>query len=451
MRIYLESNLYMSQNIFGTDGVRGIANSELSPELAFKLGEAACHFLGTDIVIGKDTRKSGDMLESMLAAGIMSQGGTPHLAGIMPTPAIAYLTNELGMDGGIVVSASHNPPQYNGIKFFSSKGFKLPDALEKEISDFVLNDGVNVALRPTGSKLGICKHIEEASELYINHATLAAHDLSGLKVALDLGHGAAYYTSPAAFKKLGAEVYVLNDDFNGANINVNCGSTHLDALKKFVLSTKADIGFAHDGDADRVLCVDENGEELDGDYILALAAMDLKERGLLLSNMVVSTVMANYGLKQFLKEHDILFEQSKVGDRYVLERMQDTGAILGGEQSGHIIFLDKNTTGDGLLTAIEIAGLVKAQQKPLSELKACMTKYPQVLINVEVENKHMLEHSDLLVQKKQELEAQLGESGRILLRASGTEPLVRVMVEAREQDRAEAIARELADTVAKAL
>ncbi len=441
----------MSQKLFGTDGVRGIANQELSPELAFRLGEAAAHFLGEHIVIGKDTRKSGDMLESMLAAGIMSQGATPHLARVIPTPAIAYLTKNLAMDGGIVVSASHNPPEYNGIKFFSAGGFKLPDALEDKIERYVLEESVAKGVRPIGERLGSLERIDDAAQRYIEHALSSAHDLSGLKVALDLGHGASSFTTPEAFRRLGAEVFVINDDYNGVDINVHCGSTHLEPLKAFVRECKADIGFAHDGDADRVLAVDETGEELDGDYILAFSALDLKDQGKLAQNTLVSTVMANLGLKKFLEAHDILFEQTQVGDRYVLERMQEIGAVLGGEQSGHIIFLDKNTTGDGLLTALELAGLLKKKGGKLSELKSLLKKYPQVLINVKVQDKSGLERNTNILEKQKELEDILGAGGRILLRASGTEPLIRVMVEAESEAQAQKIAKELADTVSKEL
>ncbi|MDO5043708.1 MAG: phosphoglucosamine mutase [Coriobacteriia bacterium] len=441
----------MVKKLFGTDGVRGLANTQLSAELAFRLGQAAVNYLGKHILIGKDTRKSGDLLEFSLAAGIMSEGGTPELAGIIPTPALALLVRDFKADGAIVVSASHNPPEYNGIKFFNDKGLKLPDKLEETLEDFVLSGASDPLSRPLDGQVGSKKIRLDAQERYIEYAIRSSEPLSGLSVALDLAHGAAYQTSKQAFERLGAKVFVINDDFSGNDINVNCGSTHLKPLQELVVQTKADIGFAHDGDADRVLAVDENGEVLDGDHILALAALDLKARGALKENTLVTTVMANLGLKKFLNDLDIKLEETQVGDRYVLERMLEIGSVLGGEQSGHIIFLDFNTTGDGLLTALQLASIIKRSGKKASELRALMQKYPQVLINVKVENKEAYATHHKLQEKVASINAALGDEGRVLVRPSGTEPLVRVMVEAQDIDQATKTAQLLADEIAKEL
>ena len=425
--------------LFGTDGVRGVANSELSPELAFKLGEAAGHFLGDKgrgrIVIGRDTRRSGDLLEAALVAGICAGGADALLAGVIPTPAVAFLVRELGADGGVVISASHNAPQYNGIKFFSRDGFKLPDDLEDEIETFT--EAERDWARPVGQGVGVVHLLDDAVQRYIDHCVRTIPvDLSGLTIALDCGHGAASVASPEALRALGARVVSINCDWDGMDINVGSGSTHLGPVTELVRSSGADIGIAHDGDADRVLAVDETGAEVDGDMIMAIAAVHLREAGGLPLSTVVSTVMANLGFELAMRERGINVIKTKVGDRYVLEQLQTSGAVLGGEQSGHIIFLEHNTTGDGLVTALQLAAVMKQTGKPLSELRAVMRRFPQVLVNVPVADKTRLGTSAVLSNAIHEVETELGEAGRVLVRASGTEPLVRVMAEARDEETA---------------
>jgi phosphoglucosamine mutase len=425
--------------LFGTDGVRGIANAALSPELAFKLGEAAGHFLGNKgrgrIVVGRDTRRSGDLLEAALVAGICAGGADALLAGVIPTPAVALLVRELGADGGVVISASHNPPEYNGIKFFSRDGFKLPDDLEDEIESFTERE--RDWERPLGEDVGVVVPIDDAVERYIAHSVgTIPVDLSGLKIAVDCGHGAAAVATPEALARLGAEVFAINCDYDGMDINVGCGSTHLGPITELVRRTGADLGIAHDGDADRVLAVDETGAEVDGDMIMAITATHLKAEGKLPLATVVSTVMANIGFELAMRENGINVVKTKVGDRYVLEQLQTSGAVLGGEQSGHIIFLEHNTTGDGLVTALHLAAVMKQTGKPVSELRQVMRRYPQVLVNVPVADKARLSTSAAIADSVSEVEAELGESGRVLVRASGTEPLVRVMAEASDAETA---------------
>lgn len=375
------------------------------------------------------------MLEAALVAGITSSGADALLAGIVPTPAIAFLVRELGADGGVVISASHNPPEYNGIKLFSREGFKLPDDLEDEIESFCSRN--RDWERPIGSTIGRAHSIADSAERYIEHAVGTIHgDLSGLRIAIDCGHGAASVTSSAAFERLGASVARINCDWTGDDINVGCGSTHLEVLAELVRSDGFDFGVAHDGDADRMLAVDENGEEVDGDQIMAICAVDMAGKGELAGNVVVSTVMANLGLEVAMRERGINFVKTKVGDRYVLEQMQTMGATLGGEQSGHIIFLEHNTTGDGLVTALQLASIVKRSGRPLSELVTVMTRYPQVLVNVPVADKAGLVTSAAVSEAIHAAESELGDSGRVLVRASGTEPLVRVMAEAADADQA---------------
>lgn len=449
-----------NSSLFGTDGVRGIANTELTPELAFKLGEAAVACLGSQIVIGRDTRRSGVMLEAALVAGIMSAGGQALCCGVIPTPAVAYLTREYRACGGVVISASHNPPEYNGIKFFNSKGMKLRSEEEQAIEDFCALNCAELrarrqALRKSGEKIGTLKNMGDAASRYIQHActSLSAGKkvLEGLKLVIDCGHGAAYYTSPRAFEELGAELVVINSDFNGMDINVECGSTQLDELKKQVIAHGADFGIAHDGDADRVLAVDHLGKEVDGDMILAIIAKELKDKGLLTPTRVVSTVMSNLGFQQCMRELGITLECSKVGDKYVLEAMCASGALLGGEQSGHIIFLEHNSTGDGLITALQLAGIVQSTGKTLHELSSIMTRYPQVLLNVPCKHKEACETSAAIQEELQAQMRRLGNDGRILLRASGTEPLVRVMVEAADEAQALELAQKLAQLIEKEL
>lgn len=443
----------MSDRLFGTDGVRGVANTELTAELAYRLGRAAVRFLGKDLFIGKDTRRSGDMLEAALSAGIMSAGGNAHVAGVIPTPAIAYFTRTGEYDGGIVISASHNPPRYNGIKFFSSQGFKLPDALEDEMQAYV-EAGCPLDEQPVGSELGRLIEYPNAATEYIKNAVELFRgwglDLAGLKVVVDAGHGAAWQTTPETLRRLGAEVVALNDGYTGDDINVECGSTNLDELKAAVREHGADIGLAHDGDADRLQAVDAEGHEVDGDQIEAICAVDLKGRGLLANDTVVSTVMCNLGFKKAMEREGIKVVCTKVGDRYVLEEMRANGHILGGEQSGHMIFLEHNTTGDGLITALNLLAAMRRSGKALGELAAVMDRYPQVLLNVEVADKSVYETSEAVVAKIEETKASLGQDGRVLVRASGTEQLVRVTVEALDDETAQAAADAIAAEIRKA-
>jgi len=436
--------------LFGTDGVRGIANAELSPELAFRLGEAAGHFLGDRgrgrIVVGKDTRRSGDMLEAALVAGICSGGADALVAGIVPTPAVSFLTRVLGADGGVVVSASHNPAEYNGIKFFSRDGFKLPDELEDEIATFV--EAQRSWKRPTGADVGTAEVLSDAAERYVDHAVATIQgDLSGLKVAVDCGHGAAARTTVPALERLGVAVTAFNCDWNGTDINLECGSTHLGGLIDLISAGGFDMGIAHDGDADRVLAVDDQGEVADGDVIMAVCAADLKRRSALPRDTVVGTVMANLGFEVAMRELGINVVKTRVGDRYVLDEMRAMGATLGGEQSGHIIFLEHNTTGDGLVTALQLMSVVRSSGKPLSELRRVMTRYPQVLENVPVRDKTRLTTSAALADAVRLAERRLGMNGRVLVRASGTEPLVRVMAEASDEAEAHAVVEALVDVV----
>ena len=437
--------------LFGTDGVRGVANTELTCDLAFKLGQAAVAFKGKTILIGKDTRLSGDMLEASVAAGVMSMGGTALLAGIIPTPAIALLVRELSCDGGVVISASHNPPEYNGIKLFDGEGFKLPDAVEDEIEAFVARGGAAAEDVPVGDAVGVAIPVEDACERYIAHAvrTVACEgiDLAGLKVALDVGHGASCMTSPEALRRLGADVTVINEDFDGTDINVECGSTHLGPVRALVAEIGADVGIAHDGDADRVMMVDAQGNEIDGDVVEAVCAIDLKKRGKLPGNTAVSTVMCNLGLTHALRDAGIELVQTKVGDRYVLEAMREGGFAIGGEQSGHMIFLEHNSTGDGLVTALQFLAACRRADVSIEEAAAVMTRFPQTLVNVRVRDKHAVDGNEAVCAAVAAAEEALEDSGRVLLRPSGTEPVVRVMVEASDAAEAERHAKAIADVV----
>lgn len=439
--------------LFGTDGARGVANTELTCDVAFKLGQAAVEFLGRTIVVGKDTRLSGDMLEAALNAGIMSRGGTVLAAGIIPTPGVAFLVRELCADGGIVISASHNPPEYNGIKFFDGQGFKLPDAVEESIEAFIEKGGSSSHDLPRGDEVGVVVAVENACELYIDHAVEIVREegisFEGMKIALDTGHGAASFTTQRALEKLGAEVIAINDDFTGTDINVKCGSTHLEPLKNLVAATGASIGIAHDGDADRVMFVDENGGEIDGDVVEAVCALDLKDRGMLPSNTVVSTVMCNLGFVRCMEKAGIDVIQTQVGDRYVLGQLRAGGYALGGEQSGHMIFLRHNSTGDGLVTACQFLSACVRHGRPVSETTSVMKRFPQELINVQVRDKAAALEDDVIAAAIRKGEEELGSSGRILVRPSGTEPLIRVMVEAATHEEAHRVASAIAGVVEK--
>lgn len=435
--------------LFGTDGVRGVAGAELDEKLAVALGRAAVKHLGKKILIGRDSRTSGPMLEDALCVGIAAEGGQAHVAGIVPTPAVALLTRADSFDCGIVISASHNPPEYNGIKFFSAQGFKLPDALEDEMQAYV--EGVIDEPYAIGEAAAQKQIMEDAASRYVEHAVNVLREqgvsLDGMHIALDCAHGASCETTPAALKELGAKVTAINTNFDGENINVACGSTHLEPVTELMHECGADIALAHDGDADRMLAVAPDGNVIDGDYILAICAKNLKERGLLSNNMVVGTVMSNLGFKKAMEREGISFLDTKVGDRYVLEAMREHGAVLGGEQSGHVIFLQHNTTGDGLMTALELLAVMSQSGKSAAQLMDVMQKYPQALVNVCVKDKALYDTNAAIAQAVKELEAELEGNGRLLVRPSGTEPLIRVMVEAQTQERAHALAQNLADLV----
>jgi len=440
--------------LFGTDGVRGIANEELTVELAYKLGRAGAFALTEGahkpkILVGMDTRISGDMLEAALVSGILSMGAEAVCVGIVPTPAIAYLTRKYKADAGVVISASHNPVEYNGIKFFNGNGYKLSDELEDKIQGIIENKFKGVP-SPTGGALGRKIINNFAIEDYINYALSTIDvDLKGIKVALDCANGAAYKAAVEGFNKLGAEVHIINNNPDGVNINENCGSTHPEGLMEYVVKEGCDLGLAFDGDADRCLAVDEKGSLIDGDFIMAICGKNLKEQGKLKDDMVIVTVMSNLGLDLAFKNEKISTIKTKVGDRYVLEEMIKGGYKLGGEQSGHIIFLDYNTTGDGLVTGLQIASVIKKTGKALSELAAMMTKLPQVLVNAKVPNsmKDIHEKDTEIADEIAKIEERLDGCGRVLIRPSGTEPLVRVMLEGKDQEELNRIAHDLAKMI----
>jgi len=440
--------------IFGTDGVRGIANSELTVQLAYSLGRAGAHVLTEGahrpkILVGMDTRISGDMLEAALVAGILSVGAEAVCLGVVPTPPGAYLTRKYGADAGVVISASHNPVEYNGIKFFNKDGFKLSDELEDRIQGLIENGFKGVPV-PTGAMVGKKQIVNNATEEYVAFAKSTIDgDLSGLKIAIDCANGAAYKTSEIALKELGAEVFVIHNNPDGVNINKNCGSTHPEDLMKFVVENNCDLGLAFDGDADRCLAVDEKGTLINGDFMMCISAKHLKEIGKLNKDTVVVTVMSNLGLDIALKEENIKTVKTKVGDRYVLEEMQKGSYSIGGEQSGHVIFLDFNTTGDGLVSGLQLAAVVKKSGKTLSELAAMMTELPQVLVNAKVPNdKKDIHIKDAeIAQEIKNMEEKLAGSGRVLIRPSGTEPLVRVMLEGKVQSELDEMAISLAKMI----
>lgn len=425
--------------MFGTDGVRGVANRDLTPELAFKLGRAGGYILTSEtgarsIVIGRDTRLSGDMLEGALVAGICSVGVDVLRVGVMPTPGVAYLTRALGAGAGIVISASHNPFQDNGIKFFGANGYKLPDAMEDEIETLVL-DRRNGLPSPVGDSVGRVRDIAEAADRYLAYArSTGPVDLTGTRIVVDCANGAASHLAPRLLADLGATVISLADTPDGTNINVNCGSTHPEDLCDAVRDAGADLGLAYDGDADRLIAVDAAGEIVDGDRIMVICGCFLKERGLLKDNTLVVTVMSNLGLHLALREAGIHIRQTAVGDRYVLAEMLRTRACLGGEQSGHIIFLDHNTTGDGIITTLQLLRVMVETQQPLAALAARMERLPQVLENVRVVDKDRVMTSPRLREAIRRYEQEMHGQGRILVRPSGTEPLVRVMVEGRNPE-----------------
>ncbi|MDO4539474.1 MAG: phosphoglucosamine mutase [Syntrophomonadaceae bacterium] len=426
---------------FGTDGVRGVANVDLTPEDAFALGRAGSFVLARQesgvrprIMVGKDTRLSGDMLEAALAAGICSTGADVLTLGVIPTPAVAWLVSKYKASCGVVISASHNPVEDNGIKFFGPDGFKLPDDIEAEIERTV-NEALEIP-RPQGVDVGRVYDVPEALNNYVNHvASLYGlqQDLSALTVAVDCANGAAYQAGPLLLQQLGARVICINDAPNGANINERCGSTHPESLKKAVLQYRADLGIAYDGDADRCIAIDERGEEVDGDRIMVICGLDLKRRGELGPAGVVATVMSNIGLDIAFRRENVAVQSCKVGDRYVLEKMQQSGAILGGEQSGHIIFLQHATCGDGLLTSMKVMEAMVRSGLPLSVLAQEMERFPQQLVNLRSTRPAAVLEHPAVAQALAEAQTRLGEFGRLVVRPSGTEPLIRIMAQGPEQ------------------
>ena len=437
--------------LFGTDGVRGEANTFLTAEMAFKIGKAGAYYLSQKkanpkILIGKDTRISGDMLEAALIAGITSLGIDVVKVGVVPTPVVAYLTKHKEVTAGIMISASHNPVQDNGIKFFNDNGFKLSDQQEDAIEEIILNSLDKLPV-PAGDKVGKVEFIHHSLDEYIDYIKKTVDgDFSGLKVVVDAANGAAYELAPRLLAELGAEVIALNNKPTGLNINVDCGSTHPEILQQAVLDNKADLGIAHDGDADRVIAVDDKGELVDGDYILAICGRQLIKEGKLADNTIVATKYSNLGLQQAMNEVDAKVSVVGNGDRYVLAEMMDKDYILGGEKSGHIIFLDYNTTGDGVLTALQLINVVKKRGKNLSQLRQEMTEFPQLLVNVRVTNKDW-EESSAINEAIAEVEATLAGEGRIFVRASGTEPVVRVMVEGKDEAQIEELVNKVACVV----
>lgn len=423
--------------LFGTDGIRGTVNKyPMTPEIVLRIGMAAAQILREKhgrnmILIGKDTRLSGYMIESALTSGICSMGMNVTLVGPLPTPGIAFLTRTLRLDAGIVISASHNPFEDNGIKFFSSKGLKFPDELERKIEELVLDDCLSKS-RPKDSDIGKAYRLDDATGRYIEYikSTIPrGTTFEGMKIVIDCANGAAYKTTPWLLRELGADVISVNDRPDGININAGCGSLYMEGLWKNVKINKADVGIAHDGDADRTIFCDEKGRMVDGDKVMGMWAVEMKRQGMLRKDTVISTVMSNLGLEKYLEMNEIKLIRTKVGDRYVVEKMLDGGYNLGGEQSGHIIFLDHNTTGDGPLTVIQVLYLMKKRNAPLSKLASEIKLFPQILINVEVGQKHDIKTIPEIEKSVKAAEKRLANSGRILVRPSGTEPKIRVMLE----------------------
>lgn len=437
---------------FGTDGVRGVANSELTPELAFKLGRFGGYVLTKDkerpkVLIGRDTRVSGHMLEGALVAGLLSIGAEVMRLGVISTPGVAYLTKATGAQAGVMISASHNPVADNGIKFFGPDGFKLSDEQELEIEN-LMDVEVDELPRPVGSDLGQVNDYFEGSQKYLQHLKQTAdEDFSGIHVALDCAHGATSSLATYLFADLDADLSTMGASPNGLNINEGVGSTHPEALAKFLKEKGADVGLSFDGDGDRLIAIDENGEIVDGDQIMYICAKYMKEHGQLKQGTVVSTVMSNLGFYKAVEVQGIHSVPTAVGDRYVVEEMRKSGYNLGGEQSGHIIFLDYNTTGDGLLTGVQLVNIMKITQKPLSELASEMKKFPQKLVNIRVKDKYHVTDNEKVKSVIAEVESEMNGDGRILVRPSGTEPLVRVMAEASTEELCEAYVNRIADVV----
>ena len=436
--------------LFGTDGIRGIVGEDLTHELALKVGEASAYVLGEEfdkitVLIGRDTRISGQMLASAIASGLMSQGANVIDLGIIPTPAVSYLVKKYGATMGVMISASHNPSEYNGIKLFNSEGFKLPDETEFEIEKYLLGKAV-----PSTTKVGTLSTCDTGVEDYVNYVAETSKSINeNLKIVVDCAYGSASVTAPLLFEKLNLKPTIINYEFDGYNINDKAGSTHLEGLIERVKELGADIGIAYDGDADRCLMVDEHGELVDGDKIMAISSLYLKENNKLSNDTLVGTVMSNLGLVKFCEQNGIHYEATKVGDRYVLEKMLECNYNIGGEQSGHIIFKDFANTGDGELTSIQILNIVTEKDNKLSELAKVMTTYPQVLINVKVreEGKQKYENDSEISKQIKSVEKALNGDGRVLIRPSGTESLIRVMIEGINQDEINEMAKSIADII----
>ncbi len=445
---------------FGTDGIRRIANTELTPELVYRVAKAGAYVLSKHaehtptILIGRDTRISGTLIESAMTAGFLSYGANVKLLGVIPTPGVAYLTKKLKADASVVISASHNTYEFNGIKYFSNKGMKIPDDIEEEIEE-ILESGNFNELTAHPSKIGIAEYREDLIDEYVYflrksfEENIEKNMKSEFSVAIDVANGATYKVAETVFQKLGINYKIINNSPDGININENCGSTHLESLKSFVKENKMSLGIAYDGDGDRCLAVDEEGNEIDGDILLAIFGNYLKENKKLKNNTIVATIMSNLGLNKFAKENNIQLNQTKVGDRYVLEEMLKNGYNLGGEQSGHIIMLDYNPTGDGILTSLMLIQILLEKNVKASQLSKIINKYPQMLVNVKVKNdKKMLYHEDDEIQKKiKHIETEFQGNGRVIIRASGTEPLIRVMLEGQELKKMEKEAQELAKLI----
>ncbi|MBC7333153.1 MAG: phosphoglucosamine mutase [Actinobacteria bacterium] len=445
------------RKLFGTDGIRGIANRDLTAELTLKVGRAAAEFLVSDksrkgrIIVGRDPRPSGDFIESAIIAGILSSGHNVLRAGIITTPAVALLTKVLNLDGGIVISASHNPLDDNGIKFFSKEGQKLTDEQEKLMEDYILGqEMLDNNKYPTGADVGRCFNMDDACEVYLNHVLKDLHlNLEGLRIAVDCANGSPSVVIPDALKRVGADVVSFNTNTSGEDINQNCGSTHPEALRRIVFESNADIGFSYDGDGDRVIACDGMGRILDGDVIMAFCALKMFEKGLLKNNCLVTTVMANMGLEKALKHYGITVYKTAVGDRYVLEKMAEVGAILGGEQSGHIIFKDLSPTGDGLVSTLRFLWLIVETGCEINEIHKIVRKYPQVLKNVPVKDKTKIMNSEFVKRSILDVENQLKGDGKVVVRPSGTEPVIRVMVEAKTEEIARSFVDKLSEIISR--
>ena len=445
---------------FGTDGIRRIANTELSPELVYKVAKAGAYVLSkhTDhtptVLIGRDTRISGTLIESAMVAGFLSYGANVKILGVIPTPGVAYLTKRLKADASVVISASHNTYEFNGVKYFSNKGMKIPDELEEEIEEIMDSEKLN-ELTAINDKIGVSEIRTDLLDEYVYffrknfEEEFAKYNRKNFVVAIDTANGATSVAAKKVFSALGIKHYVLNNTPNGININENCGSTHLDMIKKYVVENKCNIGIAYDGDGDRCLAIDENGNEIDGDQIIAIVSNYLKAQGKLANDTIVTTVMSNLGLRKYAEENGIENKQTKVGDRYVLEEMLKNGYNLGGEQSGHIIMLDYNPTGDGILTSLMVIKVMLETGKKASELASIMKKYPQVLINAKVksEKKNDYEKDPEIQEAIKKLEEEFSGNGRVLIRPSGTEPLVRVMIEGENKEYIKEKAEDLAKLI----